>query len=258
MFIETTEQLPILSELQIELSLPEGHRVHLSAIVVHVLGIQQAAREQRSAGIGVAFVELEPERKSQIRQLVEFARRSSSTDATESLASHMFESAVSIAPGQRFATTPASEASPTGRASRTRAQPISRAITARPGSEADMQTTASQSTRPPGPPPSRPSEAAKLKLGMTHLAHGDFDAAIKTFNEAVQEGGASLEAQQWLLLTKARQCLHIGDPSAACEHYQNVLNLDEANHEARKFVREHHAKRRLEALPFGRFFVKKS
>jgi type IV pilus assembly protein PilZ len=261
MFIETTNPLPILSELQLELSLPEGHLVHLNAVVVHVLDVRQAALEQRPPGVGVQFVDLEPERKRQIQQLVEFARRPAGADGTQSLASHMFESTKSIAPGQLFTTAPAGEPARTPRARKPRAQPTSRAITARPGADTDAQITARPSVRVPDrstAPPGQSTDATKLKLGMTYLAHRDFDAAIKAFSEAAQDSGANLEAQQWLLLAKARRCLHEGDPNAACEHYQNVLNIDEANHEARKFVREHHGKRRLQSLPFGRFFVKKS
>ena len=94
---------------------------------------------------------------------------------------------------------------------------------------------------------------------MTHLAHRNFGAAIKTFSEAVQDSGGNLEAQQWLLLAKARQCLHdTGDPNAACEHYQTVLNIDEATTRPASSCAEHHAKRRLESLPFGRFFVRRA
>jgi uncharacterized protein (TIGR02266 family) len=249
MFIETGDPLPVLSELQLELSLPEGHIIQLKAVVVHVLDDQQATRDQRRPGIGVQFIDLEPERKQQIQQLVEFAQHAASPDSTRSLASHMFESAKSIAPAKLFTTAPASERVATAGVRKPRARSDSRAITIRPGaSDPGAQVT----------PPSRPPDAAKLKVGMTHLAHKDFGAAIQAFSEAVEDSGGSQEARQWLLVAKARQSLHDDDPNAACEHYQNVLSIDEENHEARKFVREHHAKKRLEALPFGRFFVKKS
>jgi hypothetical protein len=103
----------------------------------------------------------------------------------------------------------------------------------------------------------RPPDQAKLKLGMTHLAHKHFEQAIKTFAEIVQESGGSKDARQWLLLSHARACLNGDDEQGAADHYQMVLELDEHNHEARKFVREHHTKKRLESLPFGRYFVKK-
>ena len=47
------------------------------------------------------------------------------------------------------------------------------------------------------------------------------------------------------------------DDEGAAFHYQKALEVDEANHEARKFVRHYHTKKRLNALPFGRYFVKK-
>jgi uncharacterized protein (TIGR02266 family) len=254
MFIETKHPLPILSELRLELNLPEGHRIPLKAVVVHVLDEQQAAREQRPAGVGVQFIELEPERKMQIRQLVEFAQRSVAADGMQSLASHMFESALSVAPSRLFTPAPGGESGEAPTIRKQRTPRISREITTRP----EARAPSNKPTVPAAPVPSRPPDPAKLKLGMTHLAHKHFDAAIKTFGEVVQDSGGNLEAHQWVLLAKARLAVHEGDPVAACEHYQNVLNIDEANHEARKFVREHHSKKRLESLPFGRFFVKKT
>ena len=43
----------------------------------------------------------------------------------------------------------------------------------------------------------------------------------------------------------------------AATAYQQLLEIDEANHEARKFVRNFHTNQRLSSLPFVRYFVKK-
>ena len=74
MFIATDELPPILSEIGIKIRLPEGHEIALRANVVHVLSIEQAARERRPPGVGVQFIDLDPVRRQQIYQLVEFAR----------------------------------------------------------------------------------------------------------------------------------------------------------------------------------------
>jgi hypothetical protein len=105
--------------------------------------------------------------------------------------------------------------------------------------------------------PSQPLDLEKLKLGMTHLAHKRFDQALKLFGEIARDSHADPQAHTWLALTQARIKLRDDDEAGAAEHYRRVLAFDEGHHEARKFVREYHSKRRLSALPFGRYFVKK-
>src|SRR4029078_4299620 len=55
MFILTDRPLPILSEIEVVLRLPAGHEVQLQATVVHVIDPEQAARENKQAGLGVQF-----------------------------------------------------------------------------------------------------------------------------------------------------------------------------------------------------------
>ena len=107
------------------------------------------------------------------------------------------------------------------------------------------------------PQPSLPLDLEKLKLGMTHLVHKRFTQALAVFGELARDSHADPQPHVWLGLTHARIKLRDNDEAGAAECYRRVLVFDEAHHEARKFVRDFHAKRRLTALPFGRYFVKK-
>jgi uncharacterized protein (TIGR02266 family) len=105
--------------------------------------------------------------------------------------------------------------------------------------------------------PSLPLDLEKLKLGMTHLVHKRFDQALALFGELARDSHADPQPHTWLALTHARIKLRDNDEAGAVEHYRRALTFDESHHEARKFIREYHAKRRLTSLPFGRYFVKK-
>jgi tetratricopeptide (TPR) repeat protein len=110
---------------------------------------------------------------------------------------------------------------------------------------------------PPASGTGKPLDATKLRLGMTHLTHKRLEQALKMFQELLQESPGDRQATQWLYTTHARMRLKSDDENGAVQYYQKVLEVDEDNHEARKFVREHHQNKRLGALPFGRYFVKK-
>jgi hypothetical protein len=105
--------------------------------------------------------------------------------------------------------------------------------------------------------PSQPLDHEKMKLGMTHLAHKRFSQALQVFAELARDSHAEPQPHLWLSLTHARIRLRDNDEAGAAEHYRRVLAIDEGHHEARKFVRDYHSKRRLSAIPFGRYFLKK-
>lgn len=285
MFIVTDEPPELLSEIDVQVSLPEGHDVLLRAQVVHIIDKAQATRDGRPAGIGVQFLELDPMRKAQIHQLVEFARWEGATGRpAASLASRMFEAAASLppnrlvdalpaAPGAR-ASTPALSRAAKASASSTPAKPRTSRAPADKGAPATNRPRAS-APPPDGeapateaaaevasqPPPVRttgkPLDTEKLKVGMTHLAHRRLMEAINVFSELSNESPQDPQPVLWRALARARLKLKDNDASGAAEHYAQVLTIDENNHEARKFVREHGQKKRLEKLPFGRYFVKK-
>lgn len=288
LFIVTDDPPEILSEIALSLKLPEGHEITLRASVVHVIDRETAARENRQAGVGVQFVELDAVRKKQIHQLVEFARwEGTAENPTSTLASRMFESAASLPPSRVLDALPPELAGSTDTTSSGVRNPARAGATGTSGAPSDQRTTSgrpepTESRRPrrraasgnvkspeesaPAPgdgaqaaptPPPKPTDQARLKAGMTHLAHKHFDQAIKLFEEMVKDNPGDRLAQQWVHMSHARLRLKNNDESGAAEHYQKALEAGEDNHEARKFVREYSTKKRLNSLPFGRYFVKK-
>jgi uncharacterized protein (TIGR02266 family) len=309
MFIVTDDPPELLSDIEVQISLPEGHDVMLRAQVVHIIDKAQAERDGRPAGIGVQFLNLDTMRKAQIHQLVEFARWEGATGRPKaSLASRMFEAAASLPPAKLVEALP-NQPAPNARGSvRATAQPdaapasvpakprLSRAAEGRPSRAASL--TPAAGTVPPEPgssapaagsvaptpagsmppfasattsaepgatssqPPAvrstgRPLDTEKLKMGMTHLAHRRFLEAINVFSDLSTESPQDPQPVLWRALARARLKLKDNDEAGAAEHYAQVLAIDEHNHEARKFVREHGQKKRLKAIPFGRYFLKK-
>jgi uncharacterized protein (TIGR02266 family) len=322
MFIVTDDPPELLSDIEVQMSLPEGHDVMLRAQVVHVIDKAQAERDGRPAGIGVQFLDLDPVRKAQIHQLVEFARWEGATGRPQaSLASRMFEAAASLPPAklvEALPSQPPATASARGSVramARTEPAPASVPAKPRPTRAAEARATtratsltpapnravsltpaagtvpptvgsaappagstepaAASPTAPPTgatptadpaatgsqPPAARttgkPLDTEKLKMGMTHLAHRRFLEAINVFSELSSESPQDPQPVLWRALARARLKLKDGDEAGAAEHYAQVLAIDEHNREARKFVREHGQKKRLQSLPFGRYFLKK-
>lgn len=320
MFIVTDDPPELMSDIEVQMSLPEGHDVMLRAQVVHVIDKAQAERDGRPAGIGVQFLNLDAMRKAQIHQLVEFARWEGATGRSKaSLASRMFEAAASLPPAKLVGALP-NEPAPSKRSSiRAEDQPepgpasipekprTTRAAEARAATRAASLTPvatraasvtpaggtvppvvgstapaagstapAEASSTPPDagatptadpaaartqPPAARtsgrPLDTERLRMGMTHLAHRRFLEAINVFSELSTESPQDPQPVLWRALARARLKLKDNDAAGAAEHYAQVLAIDEHNHEARKFVREHGQKKRLQSLPFGRYFVKK-
>ncbi|HMI94273.1 MAG TPA: PilZ domain-containing protein [Polyangiales bacterium] len=293
MYIVTEQAPEILSEVDVVLQLPEGHEIQLRASIVHVLDADRAKLEGREPGVGVQFIGLDAQRKAQIYQLVEYARWEGATGGA-SLASRLFEVSASLPPKKIMEALPLDvRAAPPGAsrrppspsagvpAQRSAAPPTSggssqraRAASGRPRSQASKAPTPVPGSVVPAIPaaagngeqpaqaaapqqPSVPLDLEKLKLGMTHLVHKRFDQALLVFGELARDSHADAQPHTWLALTHARIKLRDNDEAAASEHYRRVLAFDEAHHEARKFIRDYHAKRRLTALPFGRYFIKK-
>lgn len=262
MFIATDEAPEILTDVSIELKLPEGHDIALKASVVHVLDPEQAARENRSAGIGVQFIDLDPLRKRQIQQLVEFARwEGASNNPSATYASRLFEISASLPPSKVLEALPPAQPEAAGRAvsgdvSRHARRARTRSSDGIPDPTESSRRTDEQPLATPAPP--KPTDPAQVKLGLSLLAHKEFTEAIGTFEEILKGNPGDLQVQAWLHIAKARLRLKDSDEAGALAHFRQVLAVDEDNREARKFVREYSAKKRLNALPFGRYFVKKS
>jgi len=287
MFIATDDPPPILSEIGVTLKLPEGHEIGFKANVVHVIDAQLAQRENRAPGVGVHFVELDPVRKLQIQQLVEFARSQGTAEVpTASYASRMFEVSTSLPPSKVLDALPLADplaagpvvsgrplvappAQPEVRQSK-RATPAPRPAEQVEGGESRRtRRTASGSLAKSGDEiapaqegaqaadPPKPTDPAQVKLGMTHIAHKQFAQAIKTFEAILRDSPGDRQVLHWMHIAHARLRLKSKDEAGAAEHYQKALEALEDNHEARKFVRQYSTKKRLNSIPFGRYFVKK-
>lgn len=144
------------------------------------------------------------------------------------------------APRKRSAENRPSGASPSKRAS------------ADPGGQAGSERAAAQAAPPP-----KPTDQIQLKIGISHLAAKRFGEAHKHLQKMLEANPGDPEVMKWLYTTMARKALASNDETGANEAYKKVLAISEDVHEARKFVRELEQRKKLEALPFGRFFAKK-
>lgn len=107
----------------------------------------------------------------------------------------------------------------------------------------------------PGAP--RGTDPVALKVGMTHISYKRYAQAVKAFEDLLKRNPGDREVKKWLHLAQARQYLSKKNEVGAAQAYQQMLDIDESNREARKFVREHHMSKRLQSLPFARYFAKK-
>ena len=289
MFIVMEGPPPVLSEVDVQLKLPEGHEIPLRARVVHVIEPGQATEAEREPGVGIEFIGLDAAKRAQIHQLIEFARwQGTSLKPTATLASHMFEMNAGATPTQIMQSLPAGpmstptprEALPTAltlngetassgvrRASSVpsssskpaSAAPRKRRTEGAPGSSnaPEGSKTSTEPAAPAAPPPPKPTDFEKLKIGISHLAAKRFGEAIKHLQAMLDANPGDIEVTKWLLTTQARKAIASNDEKTARASYEKVLAISEDVHEARKYVRELDQRKKLEAIPFGRFFTKK-
>jgi uncharacterized protein (TIGR02266 family) len=288
MFIVTEDPPPVLSEIDVQLKLPEGHEIPLRARVVHVIEPSQAAHMRRDPGVGIEFIGLDTAKRAQIHQLVEFARwQGTSHRPTASLASHMFEMSASAKPSEMMRSLPSGpaaqatprEAIPNAQTAdgqtassgvrRTSSVPSNQAASSNATSGAPRKrrrpssgsmpavNSIPASKEPPAPPPPKPTDQNQLKIGMSHIAAKRFPDAQKHLKAMLDANPGDLEVTKWLQITIARKALTTNDEATARAAYEKVLTISEDVHEARKFVRELDQRKKLSALPFGRYFAKK-
>jgi tetratricopeptide (TPR) repeat protein len=106
-------------------------------------------------------------------------------------------------------------------------------------------------------PPARPTDKVKLKLVLTHIAHKHYEAAIRVTREMLDGNPGDPEALLWQALACARLALQRGDDDAAFTYYEQILRIDPEHREAREFVRAQQRDKKLNSLPFGRYFTHK-
>lgn len=275
LFIATETELKIMSVVEVRLDLPEGHQVPLKARIVHVVDKATAEAEGKEAGVGVEFMDLDDERKAHIHQLVDFARWEGST-GNSTFAAHMFERTatfqtldevvMSLPPQAPQAQPQDSAITQSGRPSHAAPQsgrPKRRRKRKRPpgdpratGEFEKSEVAGGNSKRPKRKPP-KPSDPVQLKEAMTHFAHRRYREAIVEFQKVDAGNPGDIEANKWMCIAEARLAAADKDDETAAKHYEKALDFDENNHEARRFVRDFHRSKKLEALPFGRLFVRR-
>ena len=109
---------------------------------------------------------------------------------------------------------------------------------------------------PPATPP-KPTDQVKLKLALTEFAHKHYEAALRTTREMLESNPGDPQALRWQHMCHARLALARNDALAAADQYEQALAYDEDNREAREFVRNTRRDKKLNSLPFGRYFTKK-
>jgi uncharacterized protein (TIGR02266 family) len=284
LFVATDDPPPVLTALDVRLQLPEATELVLRARVVQVLSQEQAHAVGKPPGVGLELADMDPERKRQIAQLLEFARwQGEQNDPNASFTRMLLEMSPSLPAtevGYRLSLLPGaiprSSDIPTAVAPRrapantnsnrapeaAKAEPVSRQrlraasgpLTNRPPADAAAPVTI-KPTAPAGPP--RPSDPLLLKRMLSEFAHKHYEAALRTSREMLESNPGDPQALRWQHMCNARLARARNDEAAAAEHYALALPYDEENREAREYIRVHRRDKKLNSIPFGRYFTKK-
>jgi hypothetical protein len=277
LFVATDETPAVLSLLDVILQLPEPTEIVLRTRVVQVLASEIAAQQGKPPGIGLELLEMDPERKRQISQLIEFARWQGATnDPNASFARTLLELSPSLPPaevGYRLSLLPGPGARPGSSdglaAVRKVGESGSRQAVepAKTGSRQSMRAVAPSAqpiSQPPAAagmrssqPPPKGTDPIKLKVVLTDFAHKHYEAALRTTRQMLEANPGDPHALRWQYMCNARLALTRKDNDTAADNYEQVLLYDEDNREARDFVKNHRREKKLHSLPFGRYFVKK-
>jgi Tfp pilus assembly protein PilZ len=105
--------------------------------------------------------------------------------------------------------------------------------------------------------PPKPTDKVKLKLALTEFAHKHYEAALRITREMLESNPGDPQALRWQHMCHARLALMRNDTTGAVDHYDAALSYDEDNREAREYVRNIRRDKKLNSLPFGRYFTKK-
>jgi hypothetical protein len=124
-------------------------------------------------------------------------------------------------------------------------------------SDSSSSATAPALTAPVSNTPGKPVDPLQLKLVLTNFAHRHYDAALRVATELLEGSPQDPQLLRWQAMCNARMALGRNDEAAALEHYDRVLSFESQNREAREFVRTHRRTKRLNSIPFGRYFTKK-
>ena len=279
--IPHAESLPLLSAVTVNLSLPEALDVTLGARVVQVL--TGAHAEPFGGRYALALeLELDAETKRQLAQLVEFARTQKNGDDAQSSFTHaMLEHTPSLPPrevGLRLSLLP-TQPVPASKRSLAAPPPAATNESGYRHTAAAARLTSDETTRPLSPsrsmrairgkgagtsaPPPQAAEPPpapdplKVKALLSNVARKQYDAALRITNELLEANPTDRQVQRWRALCYARIALTRNDNVLAAQAYETILEIDPNDREARDFLKAHERAKKLESLPFGRFFTKK-
>jgi hypothetical protein len=133
-------------------------------------------------------------------------------------------------------------------------------VSGAPGSPSqNPEGTASAETTPSGQPlpPPKPTDVNRLKLVMNALNHKHFEDAARMAREMLADNPGDPQVLKWQAVCFARMALARGDGQGAAQYYEKVLHYEDNNREAREYVKTYARDKKLNALPFGRYFTKK-
>ena len=274
------EPLPLLSTLTVKLTLPDSVAITLSARVVQVLSGTLADQLNSPFALALEVLDLEGEVKQQLAKLLEFARsQREHEDAQTSFARTMLDGTPSLPPREvalRLSQLPGAQAAATAaRASQPQAtsasgfrhataarrlhagdttRPLSPSRTMRAirGKGADLDSAA-----PSGSEPAAAPDPDKLKDLLSNVARKRYDTALQITNELLEANPTDRHVQRWRALCYARIALSRDDHALAAQAYATMLEIEPSDREAGEFLKHYERSKRLESLPFGRFFTKK-
>jgi uncharacterized protein (TIGR02266 family) len=138
-------------------------------------------------------------------------------------------------------------------------QPAARAPTGPIAPVQQSDAPGANGPSPSGQAPAQPgpTDLNRLKLVLNSLAHKHYDDAARLAREMLADNPGDPQVLKWQAVCFARMALTRNDIRAAAEQYEKVLQYEDNNREARDFVRTFQREQKLNALPFGRYFVKK-
>ena len=276
------EPLPLLSTLSVQLSLPDSVEITLCARVVQVITGAHAERLGSQYALALEILDLEGESKRQLAQLVAFARtQRDGDDEQTSFARTMLEHTPSLPPrelARRLSQTPAQPVAASSRAIASPAESLApsssgyrHAATARRlhSNEVTRPISPSRTMRairgkgrdlsqaPEQPAPAPEPDPQKLKDLLSSVARKHYDVALRITNELLEANPSDRQVQRWRALCYARIALSRDDHALAAQAYTTMLEIEPNDREAREFLKHHERAKKLESLPFGRFFTKK-
>jgi tetratricopeptide (TPR) repeat protein len=254
-------------------------------VVQHITG-PVAEQLGGSCALALEVLELEGERKRQLAQLLDFARAQQSGKSSPTSFTHsLLEATPSLPPrevglrlsqlprsgasGLRQPPSPAAATAPAQQeesgyrhtaALRSRRDDITRPLSP---ARARAQIGGSQPAQAEAAPRSDSAETAtaadprKLKVLLSNIAHKQYDLALRVADEILAAAPNEPQARRWRAICCARLALSRNDVALAVQAYEGVLELDPNDREASDYLRTHARTKKLDSLPFGRFFVKK-